>query len=178
VFLSVFEWSYRKGWDVMLAAWAAAFGPDDDVSLVLRTSPVMDRKGPVSPASTNSCARSAARDRMSRQLWSLTSHFPRRGAAALCHRRRVCQCVEGEGWGRPMMEAMACRLPTIGTRWSGNLEFMNDDNSLLIDIEGLRPVSDQHELFFYRGRTGRSRPFPTWPTFWAGWPRIRSFATR
>jgi tetratricopeptide (TPR) repeat protein len=41
----------------------------------------------------------------------------------------------GEGWGRPYMEAMAMGLPTIGTRWSGNLEFMHDDNSYLIDYE-------------------------------------------
>ena len=38
----------------------------------------------------------------------------------------------GEGWGRPYMEAMAMGLPTIATRWSGNLEFMNDDNSYLV----------------------------------------------
>ena len=25
-------------------------------------------------------------------------------------------------------------LPTIGTKWSGNLAFMNDENSLLVDI--------------------------------------------
>jgi tetratricopeptide (TPR) repeat protein len=41
----------------------------------------------------------------------------------------------GEGWGRPYMEAMAMELPTIATRWSGNLEFMNDDNSYLIDYK-------------------------------------------
>jgi tetratricopeptide (TPR) repeat protein len=33
------------------------------------------------------------------------------------------------------MEAMAMGLPTIATRWSGNLEFMNDDNSYLIGYE-------------------------------------------
>ncbi len=32
---------------------------------------------------------------------------------------------------------MACGLPTIGTRWSGNLDFMDDGNSLLVEIEGL-----------------------------------------
>ena len=47
----------------------------------------------------------------------------------------------GEGWGRPLMEAMANGLPTIGTRWSGNLEFMNDENSFLVDCDVV-PVSD------------------------------------
>ncbi len=48
----------------------------------------------------------------------------------------------GEGWGMPYMEAMAMGLPTIGTNWSGNLEFMNKDNSYCIEIEGLTSVDD------------------------------------
>jgi glycosyltransferase involved in cell wall biosynthesis len=39
----------------------------------------------------------------------------------------------GEGWGRPLLEAMAAGLPTIGTRFGGNLEFMNDETSYLVD---------------------------------------------
>ena len=39
----------------------------------------------------------------------------------------------GEAWGRPYMEAMAMGLPTIGTRFGGNLEFMSDANSWLVD---------------------------------------------
>jgi glycosyltransferase involved in cell wall biosynthesis len=42
----------------------------------------------------------------------------------------------GEGFSLPMAEAMSMGMPTIGTRWSGNLEFMNDENSYLIGIEG------------------------------------------
>lgn len=38
----------------------------------------------------------------------------------------------GEGWGRPYMEAMSCGLPTIGTRGSGNDDFMTESNSFLV----------------------------------------------
>jgi len=50
------------------------------------------------------------------------------------------------------MEAMAMGLPTIGSRWSGNLEFMNDGNSFLVDGE-LVPVPDDAEVIndLYRG---------------------------
>lgn len=37
VFLSVFKWERRKGWDVLLDAYWAAFGPSDPVVLRLRT---------------------------------------------------------------------------------------------------------------------------------------------
>ena len=31
-----------------------------------------------------------------------------------------------------MAEAMACGVPTIASNYSGNLEFMNNDNSWLV----------------------------------------------
>jgi glycosyltransferase involved in cell wall biosynthesis len=39
----------------------------------------------------------------------------------------------GEGWGRPYQEAMATGLPTIGTRGSGNDDFMDETNSFPVD---------------------------------------------
>lgn len=38
-----------------------------------------------------------------------------------------------EGFGLPMLEAMAAGTPVVASRWSGNLDFMNDQNSVLID---------------------------------------------
>ncbi|MGQ9668878.1 MAG: glycosyltransferase [Desulfosoma sp.] len=46
----------------------------------------------------------------------------------------------GEGIGLPYMEAMATELPVTAPRWGGQLDFMNDDNSFLIDVEALLPV--------------------------------------
>jgi hypothetical protein len=40
-----------------------------------------------------------------------------------------------EGFGLPLLEAMGLGLATIATGWSGNTEFMNDDNSLLVDYQ-------------------------------------------
>ena len=48
--------------------------------------------------------------------------------------------TRGEGWGRPLMEAMAMGLPTIATRWSGHLEFMNDRNAYLCEVDRLLKV--------------------------------------
>ncbi|HEY64311.1 MAG TPA: glycosyltransferase [Caldilineae bacterium] len=159
VFLSIFEWIYRKGWDALLRAWAKAFGPEDDVCLVLRTYPV------------NAPDAADARREIERRI----DHFleeelglrredvasiivlgeqipeadmPRLFAAATAY----VAPSRGEGWGRPQMQAMACGLPVIATRWSGNLEFMDDENSLLIDIEGLVEIDERAEIPFYRGQ--------------------------
>lgn len=35
----------------------------------------------------------------------------------------------GDGWGRPIVEAMAMELPVIATQWSGMIEYMSELNS-------------------------------------------------
>jgi glycosyltransferase involved in cell wall biosynthesis len=43
-------------------------------------------------------------------------------------------------------EAMLCVKPVVVTRWSGNLDFTNDQNSFLVDAE-LVPVGDSAEPY-------------------------------
>ena len=158
VFLAVFEWRLRKGWDVLLRAWAEAFRPDEDVTLVLRTYPIDKSAGVDNETVINqridaflehACGRRRA-DVAPIVVLGRTvpgSEMPAlyRIASALVAPTR------GEGWGRPFMEAMATGLPVLATRWSAHLEFMNDENSLLIDVERLEQA-DGVEVPLYRGQ--------------------------
>lgn len=40
-----------------------------------------------------------------------------------------------EGWGFTLSDAMIFKIPIIATRYSGNLEYMNERNSFLVDCE-------------------------------------------
>ncbi|HEX9656899.1 MAG TPA: asparagine synthase (glutamine-hydrolyzing) [Bacteroidota bacterium] len=158
VFLSIFEWIYRKGWDVLLKAWARAFTAKDDVCLVLRAYPMNSADHASSANEIESRIKKFIRGQGLRRnaLAPIVvigdqiaeNDMPRLYAAASAY----VAPSRGEGWGRPQMEAMACGLPVIATRWSGNLEFMNDDNSLLLDAQGLVTIDDKCEIPFYRGQ--------------------------
>jgi glycosyltransferase involved in cell wall biosynthesis/Tfp pilus assembly protein PilF len=134
-FLSVFDWSWRKGWDVLLRAFAAAFGPRDDVCLVLKVW----SSGGRTLADLRHQAEQVLRDAgiaaefpanvLFYEANLRSDELPRLYAAA----DAFVLPTRGEGWGRPLMEAMAMGLPTIGTRGGGHLAFMNDANSYLID---------------------------------------------
>jgi glycosyltransferase involved in cell wall biosynthesis len=51
----------------------------------------------------------------------------------------ACDCYvslhRSEGFGLTLAEAMAIGKPVIGTRYSGNVDFMNADNSYLVDFK-------------------------------------------
>jgi glycosyltransferase involved in cell wall biosynthesis len=142
-FLSNFDFSERKGWRQLLLAWARAFHATDPVCLVLKTGSVAHvdgrfvgeriahflrrRCGRRPPAPVRVIARMLPAD-----------EIPRLYAAADAY----VSASRGEAWGRPYMEAMATGLPTIGTRYGGNLEFMSDANSWLVEGK-LVPVPDE-----------------------------------
>ncbi len=156
-FLSSMQWSLRKGWDVALRAWALAFGPDDDVSLVLHCAPAYPVDGDFRlqvEAQIDSLLEGIGTKRgqvapiavITERLVSID--LPRLYAAADAY----LAPSRGEGWGRPQMEAMACGLPVLATRWSATLDFMDDSNSMLIDIDGLVPTEATAEFRHFHGQ--------------------------
>jgi len=55
--------------------------------------------------------------------------------------KAMLSCTHGEGFGRPLAEATCCDLPVIASAWSGQLDFLNPKQSVLIDGE-LKPIPD------------------------------------
>jgi glycosyltransferase involved in cell wall biosynthesis len=67
---------------------------------------------------------------------------------------RACDAVislhRAEGFGRLMAEAMALGIPVIASRYSGNLDFMTDENSWLIDGDLISILPGDYA--FYQGQ--------------------------
>ena len=135
-FLSVFEWGERKAPEILLRAYARAFSRDDDVLLILKVfnrDPSVDLQAAIRalelPGNNAPIALLYNKELPLHQLGSL-------------YRSSDCFVLptRGEGWGLPILEAMACGLPAIATNWSAQTEFMNDSNAYPLDVKRLVPA--------------------------------------
>jgi glycosyltransferase involved in cell wall biosynthesis len=152
VFLSLFGWFDHKGWDLLLTAYCNEFRPDDDVLLVIKTMDYMSHSVSIEQqigAFINSLGKPAEAIPKVRLINRSLAGSQMPGLYTSCD--AFVLPSRGEAWGRPYLEAMACGLPVIGTRWNGNLEFMNDENSYLIEIEGLEEVRGNVDMQLYLG---------------------------
>ena len=130
-FLSVLEWGPQSGWDLLLHAYAEEFSADEDVVLLLKLL--------LPPDMTDQQAAEEIRSHLKDTL-GLPGPIPRLDL----HLDPVCPGLyracdafvlpsRSGGLGRRAMEAMASGLPVVATGWGGHTEFINRQNSWLID---------------------------------------------
>ncbi len=155
-FLSIFEWSSRKGWDVLLAAYLREFSADDDVCLWLRTylfsKPEGDPTEEIRRRIADFTATLGLGDKKLPRIELIADQVPSDQLPGLY---LACDCYvapsRGEGWGRPQHEAMLMERPVIATNWSANTEFMSEETSYLLDYEMVEARGLEPELWHYKG---------------------------
>ena len=147
-FLSVFEWTWRKGWDVLLKAFAEEFSARDDVSLTIVTY-----RGDGANPNVTKPIPEIVENYLHGTLGIRPEDVPdidlelekipsERWADLYAGHDAYVLPTRGEGWGLPFLEAMAMSLPVALTGHGAPLEYANADNSYLIDIDGQERVSD------------------------------------
>ena len=154
-FLSIFDWSLRKGWDVLLKAYLTEFNRDEDVALFIKTYSSLG----LSAEQIHAVIIAFIQDSLKLDLADIPDLVVLDQILPVDMMPRLFKAADtyvmpsrAEGWGRPYMEAMALAIPTIGTRWSGHLEFMNEENSYLIDCDVVDvPEEGWREIPTYQG---------------------------
>lgn len=155
-FLAIFEWSSRKAWDVLINAYFGEFSSLDDVCLHIRSygfgKPDMDASSymwaKIKELAYNLKIAVNELPKISIIEEQIpTQDFPRLYKSVDC----LVGVSRGEGWGRPMHEAMSMALPVIGTNWGGNTEYMTHENSVLVDYSLKEITIVEPHLWYYRG---------------------------
>lgn len=136
-FYSIFQWTERKNPIGLIVSYLSAFDGVEDVCLVLKTY----------GADTSA----AQQQRIKDMIVSIKGQLRMKKAPKILfignllsteqitglHKR--CDCFvlphRAEGFGMPHLEAMACGKPVIATGFSGNMDFMNPNNSYLLDYQ-------------------------------------------
>jgi glycosyltransferase involved in cell wall biosynthesis len=131
--LSVWE---RKNPDGVIRAFRAAFPSERDVRLVIKTM----NADPHSPSGRLEEAVGGDPRIDVRDGYLDPDDVARLLVATDCY----VSLHRAEGFGLTLAEAMAYAKPVIGTAWSGNLDFMTEENSYLVDAAVVRLESDYH----------------------------------
>ncbi|MFZ5644969.1 MAG: glycosyltransferase family 4 protein [Bacillota bacterium] len=159
-FLSVFDWIYRKGYDILVRAFWEEFSRNDGVCLMIKTGfgrPFM-----------------GARENILADMNRLKDLYrPRKNAAPvyfftgdaqpanMVNLYRSCDCFvlpsRGEGAGLPLLEAGSLGTPVIATGWGGQTDFLDEDNSFLVEYD-MVPVPIQRHCPYYQPDQNWAQP--------------------
>ncbi|QAY65543.1 glycosyltransferase family 4 protein [Paenibacillus protaetiae] len=140
-FLSVFDWSDRKGYDILIKAYIEEFTSQDPVSLIIKTTDGHD-------AAIAAVKEWIAAIPDAPEIRIVNRIVPTDELIQLYQSSDAFVLpTRGEGWGRPVMEAMILGLPVIVTNWSGPTDFITENNAYPIQVEQLTTIHDHIYLF-------------------------------
>lgn len=136
------RWDNRKSTTEIVQTFLKTFGKDEPVDLVVSIDnpfPEKWQKG----KTTEECLKELGLDDPRVHV----KHFPSRAdyVSYLQHGHVFVSCARSEGWNLPLIEAIACGIPTISSNYGAQLDFA-EGVSHMVNIKEMRPIK---EMFMY-----------------------------
>lgn len=137
---------FRKNPEAVISAFAAAFHPQDNAILVLKTSNA--DKNPITSKRLHDLSNRLSLDR--ERLILIEKPLPQADMSGLFN---ACDTYislhRGEGFGIGMAEAMSFGKPVIATNYSANTEFCHSGTSIPIPFKMVSPKPNEIDLNAY-----------------------------
>lgn len=151
------DWSFRKGIDILIRAYAQAFNENDNVRLLMLTHYQGNDK-------------KVSQDRIPGELWGIAKQYNIKKLPRIdfifdyitddelpsvynCTDVYTCP-TRGEAWCLPVIQSMSCGKPAIFTDWGGQTDFSNKKNGYPCKLEKFDIMDDKCNLVvdFYKGQ--------------------------
>ena len=133
----------RKNPEAVLRAFAAAFATNPSARLVIKTNGFEKNQDKV-----QKLEKLAEKLSITAQTLFINEHMTKDDLMSLINATDVYISLHrGEGFGLGMLEAMALSKPVIATNYGGNTEFMNKNNSLLVDYGWMHPENLHYKSY-------------------------------
>lgn len=136
LFLSIFEWGERKEPWLLLKAFNDVFSAREPVRLLCK---IMNRDGDI--RLKEEIRRLRLRPEGGRISYLFNLEFAHYQLGSL-YRSADCyvSISRGEGWNMPLMEAMACGLPSIATDWGAHTAYLHEGIGYPLRVRGTIPA--------------------------------------
>ncbi|HWW59837.1 MAG TPA: glycosyltransferase [Thermoanaerobaculia bacterium] len=136
VFFTNLEWGERKYPELLLRVFNATFRRQDDAILVckiINRDPAVDLRNRI---------RSLHLDEDGGRIYFIHNKELPHYQLATLYRSADCFVTtsRGEGWGLPLLEAMACGIPAIATDWGAHQAVLDPADTYPLRIRGTIPA--------------------------------------
>ena len=142
-FLLIGRWDYRKSTHEIIKSFVDEFSEDENVELLLSVDNPFAKDGfSTTEERLKNCG-------ISHPSIKIVNHISSEKYIDMLQNTDVfLSCARGEGWNLPLIEAMACGIPSIYSNWGGQLEFA-EGRGIPVNIVKEVPVSSSNDDKYY-----------------------------
>ena len=145
-FLNISIPHYRKNIDLIFDAYYSSFSANDDVSLIIKSS--LSHPKNKFECDLNEIVKLMQSKHAKKMLPKVHLVIDKLQDIAPLYKSADClvSASSFEGFGLPMLEAFAANIQVIAPRASGQLDFLNDQNSFLVNVDKIK-AGDKYQYW-------------------------------
>ena len=147
-FLLVGRWDYRKSIKEIIKSFTETFSEDESVELIISVD------NPFASDGLNSTEERLKKFGINHKNIKIVHHMNKTDYVDLLKSVNVfLSCARSEGWNLPLIEAMACGIPSTYSNWGAQLEFAKN-KGIRIDVIGEVPAAVENDESWIKNAPG------------------------